>query len=147
VRYEDAQRDPDPTQPVRSKPFSHVLTGAILRPYACHPRHRGSEEASGAAALLKSRFFKPDSYPDRRGVAFWTKFQFPFWWPNILTALDSLTLMGDHDLREGLNWFIDNQQEDGLWPSGYKDTGTPKSRRNRLWVGLAVCRVFKRLSD
>ena len=146
VRYQDAVLDPDPTQPDRSKPFSHVLTGAILRSYACHPRHRGAAEARTAAALLKSRFFKPDSYPDRRGGSYWTKFQFPFWWPNILTALDSLTFMGDHDLQVGLDWFVRHQQEDGLWPSGYKDTGTPKSQSARLWVGLAVCRVFERLS-
>jgi hypothetical protein len=145
VRYEDAQQDPEPTQPDRSKPFSHVLTGAVLRAYACHPQYSQVEEALRAADLLKSRFFKADRYADRKGVAYWTKFQFPFWWPNILTALDSLTLMGDTDVQVGIDWFVTNQDEDGLWPSGYKDTGTVKSRRNRAWVGLAVCRVFKRL--
>ena len=147
VRYEDAQESPEPTQPDRSKPFSHVLTGAILRAYACHPRYSRSVEARHAAGLLKSRFFRPDKYADRRGVQYWTKFQFPFWWPNLLTALDSLTLMGESGLQAALNWFVSNQQTDGLWPSGYKDTGTAKSRRNQLWVGLAVCRVFKRFYD
>ncbi len=74
-----------------------------------------------------------------------TRLQFPFWRPNILTSPASLTLRGDRDLQEGVDWFLRNQQADGLWPSGYKDTGTPKIRRSWLWVGLAAGRVFKRL--
>ncbi len=98
---------------------------------------------------MKSRFFKPDKYSDRRAVSYWTKFQYPFWWANILTALDSLSFIGfspdDADVRKGLDWFVAHQEEAGLWPTSY-DKG-PKAQAMDSWVGLAICRVFKRFYD
>jgi len=38
-----------------------------------------------AARQLKERFFKADAYGDRKGPEYWLKFQFPFWWSNLLT--------------------------------------------------------------
>jgi hypothetical protein len=151
ISYYEAHESPEPTQPNRSRPFSHVLTGGVLRAFAAHPRYRWAPEARAAAELLKSRFFLPDTYPDRRGAQYWTKFQFPFWWPNLLTALDSLSLMGypagDGAVGQGLDWFLSNQGEDGLWKTGFKETGTAKSRQARLWVALAVCRVLRRFLE
>lgn len=148
VDYYEAQKDPKPTQPDRSKPFSHVLTGGILRPFAVHPEYRKRPEARHAAELVKSRFFKADKYSDRRAAHYWTKFQYPFWWPNILTALNSLSLMGfprdDEDVKTGLDWFVDNQAEHGLWENGYTVSTEEKHWQAQLWIGLAVCRVFKR---
>ena len=47
----------------------------------------------------------------------------------------------DPDVQRGLQWFIDHQEVDGLWPTGYGKG--PKTDTNRLWVGLAIARVFK----
>jgi len=146
VRYEDAVGRLRPVQTDNSRPFSHALTGFVLRAFAAHPAYRKSAEARVAGQRLKTRFFKPDKYPDRRAVHYWTKFQFPFWWANILTALDSLSLIGfssdDADIQNGLEWFVSNQEADGLWPTS-RGKGK-KAEAVRLWVGLAVCRVFKR---
>ena len=136
----------DAIPPDRSKPFSHLATGMVLRAFAAHPRYGRSEEARTAADRLKSRFFSADKYHDRRAPAYWTKFQYPFWWSNILTALDSMSLMGwsadDADIQKGLDWFMENQEDDGAWPTGYGKGN--KAREGQLWVGLAICRMLKR---
>ena len=148
ISYSDAIKDPNPVQPDRTKPFSHVLTGGVLRSFAAHPHYRKAEEARAAARLLKSRFFMPDKYADRRAAQYWAKFQYPFWWPNVLTALDSLSRMGfpteDEDVQKGLDWFIAHQEESCSWKTSYKETNSAKSQSARLWICLAVCRVFKR---
>jgi hypothetical protein len=135
--------------PVRAdptSPSSHLATGMVLRAFAVHPQYRSDPAAWRAGDFLKSRFLKPDKYNDRRGKQYWTKFQYPFWWTNLLTAVDSLTLIGfdrnDIDVQKGIAWFIENQENDGLWDSGY---GKGKGEAHRLWVGLAVCRVIKRV--
>ncbi len=136
-----------PIPPDRSRPFSHLATGMVLRAFAVHPRYRRSEEARTAGELLKSRFFKSDKYNDRKAPRYWTKFQYPFWWPNVLTALDSLSWLGfsrdDQDIQKGLDWFISNQGVEGTWRTSYGKA--KKAGEVKLWVGLAVCRVFKRL--
>ena len=118
----------------------------ILRAFAAHPRHCQSQAARRAGELLKSRFFRADKYSDRKAPSYWLKLQYPFWWASLLTALDSLARLGfsadDAEVRGGLAWFVDNQEADGLWPSGYS-----KGRRAlamRPWVGLAVCRMLDR---
>jgi hypothetical protein len=68
-------------------------------------------------------------------------------------ALDSLSCIGfsaDHpQIRKGLTWFMDHQSEDGLWNNSYrkgaKKIETERAREGRLWVTLAICRVFHRL--
>ncbi len=149
----------------KMNPSSHFATGMVLRAFAVHPAYRKSKEARVAGELLKSRFFKPDRYTARKAPHYWTKFQYPFWWPNILTALDSLSLIGfskdDEDIQRGLNWFICDQEEEGLWKTSYENEKAKerymrlgeKDKYTRLmarekdiqsWVGLAICRVFKR---
>lgn len=145
VRFSDAAQQADPVQPDRSKPFSHVLTGVVLRAFAAHPTWRRAEAARHAGNLLASRFFRPDKYADRRDRSYWEKVSFPFWFTDIVSALDSLSHMGfgrdDARIQAGLAWLHDRQREDGLWQlkllrSGAKDT--------RLWVSLAVARLFRR---
>jgi len=100
-----------------------------------------------------ARFFLPDKYNDRKAPLYWTKFQFPFWWTNILTVLDSLSLLGfsadEEGVRRGLDWFISNQGENGLWRTSYEQAKhkelSVKERDAILWVGLAACRTIKRL--
>jgi hypothetical protein len=138
-----------PLPPDRSRPFSHLATDMVLRAFAAHPRHCRSEEARRAGELLKSRFFRADKYNDRKAPAYWLKFQYPFWWANLLTALDSLSRLGfprdDAGVNAGLAWFVDNQESDGLWPTGYGKGR--KAVAMRLWVGLAVCRMFRQFQS
>lgn len=140
-----AFQNPEPIQPDRSKPFSHLVTGVVLRAFAAHERYRRSKEASVAGELLKSRFFQPDRYADRRSADFWEKLTYPFWFTDILSALDSLSLLGfssnDHQIRAALDWLVEKQGRDGLWKSPY---GLARDRDIHLWVSLAVCRVLKR---
>ncbi len=139
-----------PVEPDRSKPFSHNCTDMVLRAFASHPLHRNSEEARTAADLLKSRFFQPDSYSSHRAASYWVRFL--FWWPNIITALDSLSLMGyrrdDPDIRRALDWLIDHQETSGLWRTTYvegqKETENEMNRERKLWITLAICRILKR---
>jgi hypothetical protein len=146
VKYEDAIIQDEPVQSDKTKPFAHALTGFVLRAYAAHPKYRSSSDAWNAGELMKSRFFKPDKYSDRKAVEYWTKFQFPFWWANLLTTLDSLSMIDfsreDEQAQKGLDWFSANQREDGLWPSGYGKG--KKAQAMDGWVGLAICRMLKR---
>jgi hypothetical protein len=135
----------EPIQPDRSKRFSHWVTGIVLRAFAAHEEQRGAQEAIAAGELLKSRFFKPDPYPDRKAASFWEKIRYPFWWTDILSALDSLWWLGfpadDADIQKGLDWLIMNQQPNGLWKARYL-SGSDKDIH--FWTTLHVCRVLKR---
>ena len=53
---DDLHRGPT-LQPDKTRPFSHYVTGVVLRALALHPHYRQSREARDAAALLKSRLF------------------------------------------------------------------------------------------
>jgi hypothetical protein len=142
-----AQTVPPHTKTQELWTSSHLATGMALRAIAAHPDFKASEQARAAGDLLKSRFFQADKYNDRRGPGYWVKFQYPFWWTNLLTALDTLSMLGhapdDAAIREGVAWFTRNQQADGLWSTGYGSGA--KAGPTRLWVGLAVCRVLRRL--
>jgi len=137
-----------PAPPDLSKPHSHLATGMVLRAFAVHPQYRNRSEVITAGEALKSRFFQADKYNDRKAPSYWLKFQFPFWWGNLLTSLDTLARLGfvkeDADIQRGLDWFGANQEEDGLWATGYGSG--KKSEANRRWVGLAICRVLKHYS-
>lgn len=135
-----------PIQPDRSRPFSQWVTGIVLRAFAAHEEYRATREALAAGELLKSRFFKPDPYPDRKAASFWEKIRYPFWWTDILSALDSLWWLGfsadDGDIRRGVDWLIASQEQSGLWKARYL-SGSDKDIH--LWTTLQVCRVLKRL--
>jgi len=81
-------------RPDRAKPFSHLITGVVLRAFAAHELHRTSLEAMNAGALLASRFFRRDVYSGRDAVDFLIKFSYPFWFTDLLSSLDSLSLLG-----------------------------------------------------
>jgi len=136
----------EPVPPDRSRPHAHLATGMVLRAFAAHPAYRQRPEVLAAGEALKSRFFSPDKYNDRKASSYWLKFQFPFWWTSLLTALDSLSWLGfdrqDVDIARGLDWFLAHQSADGLWETGYG--AGRKAEENRHWVGLATCRVLKR---
>jgi hypothetical protein len=142
----------DPIEPDRSRPFSHNWTGMVLRAFAVHPRERHSEVAMVAASLLKSRFFEPDSYTSYQAASYWVRFEYPFWWNSLVSALDSLSLMGlpkdDVQIQKALAWLAEHQQQSGLWKVSYakaQEQETAKVLEMRLWVTLAICRIVKRL--
>jgi hypothetical protein len=132
-------------QPDRSKPFSHLVTGVVLRAFAAHEQHRASSAARNAGALLPSRFFRRDVYPDRGAVDFWTKFTYPFWFTDLLSSLDSLSLLGfDREyaaINQALDWLVAQQRSSGVWELKMLKTA---DKALALWLSLAICRVIKR---
>jgi hypothetical protein len=132
-------------KPNTLKPFSHLVTGVVLRAFAAHEKYRRSEAAKTASELLASRFFEKDAYPDRQSIDFWLKFSYPFWFTDLLSSLDSLSRMGftvnNPQIAKALEWFTARQQENGAWKLTLLRT---KDKDLSLWLSLAVCRVFKR---
>lgn len=123
--YYDICRQP-PVQPKKDLPSSHMITGMVIRAFAAHPIYRKSTTAIQAGRFLKSRLFKRDVYTSRQAETYWLKFQFPYWWTNLVTVLDSLMSLGfssqDQEIQNGLDWLIKNQGEDGLWKAHYGGT-------------------------
>ena len=140
----------EPLQPDLSKPFSHNVTGMVLRAFAAHPRHRKSKAAIHAAELLASRFFQKDAYTSYQAERYWIMLQYPYWWNQLVAALDSISLIGiskeNENVSKALNWLIEHQQESGLWKSSYAKGGKAHagSKGSAPWVSLAICRVLKR---
>jgi Squalene-hopene cyclase C-terminal domain len=145
MNLKEALKDNKPALPDRSKPFSHLATGMVLRAFAAHPEYRESEEAHKAGKLLASRFFQPDKYPDRKNKKFWEGVSYPFWFTDIISALDSLSFLGftkDYPLiPEGLNFLRSRQTDIGLFDLKLL---RGKDKDLKYWVCLAICRVFKR---
>jgi hypothetical protein len=144
-----------PVQPDRSKPFSHHWTGMALRAFAVHPRYRNLEAVKAAAELLKSRFFQPDAYTSYQAASYWVRFEYPFWWNHLVSALDSLARIGftgeDPQIQLGLSWLSEHQEVSGLWRVSYvkpeeREKETAKVHSQKLWVSLAICRAFKRFA-
>ena len=132
-------------EPDLSKPFSHLATGVVLRAFAASTKYRKSQEAASAGNLLASRFFKKDVYPDRNTPQYWEKVPFPFWFTDIVSALDSLSFLGftgdNPDIANALDWLKRRQNDDGIFELKLlKD----KDRDLKFWVCLAICRIFKR---
>ncbi len=134
-----------PIMPDREKPFSHLATGCVLRAFAAHKKYRKCKEAKIAGKLLLSNLFKKDNYPDRSTEDYWLRFSFPFWFTDLLSALDSLSLIGfstdEPQMQKAVNWFVQNQQPNGLWKLKIlkgRDKETDK------WLALAFCRILKR---
>jgi hypothetical protein len=132
-------------EPDLSKPLSHLVTGVVLRAFAASEAYRKSEEALKAGKLLASRFFKRDVYPDRNTTEYWERVSFPFWFTDIVSALDSLSLMGfkrdNPDIDNALKWLKKRQNDNGLFELKIVRGGDKDSK---LWICLAICRAFKR---
>lgn len=131
-------------QPIKNKPFSHMVTGVVLRAFAAHPKYQKIKEARLAGELLASRFFKSDKYPDRRAAEYWERVSFPFWFTDILSALDTLYFLDftiDYiQIENALNWLANKQLDNGLWDLKLLKT---KDKDLPLWIVLVVCRIFK----
>ncbi|HEY9245569.1 MAG TPA: hypothetical protein VIO11_01865 [Candidatus Methanoperedens sp.] len=138
---------PDTIKPDVSRPFSHMVTGVVLRAFAAHTTYRKSKEARHAGELLLSNLLKKDNYPDRVGAEYWLRFSFPFWFTDLISALDSLSLLGfskqEPQIDKALKWFVKHQEKNGLWK--LKILKGRNKNVIQLWLTLAICRVLKRL--
>jgi len=132
-------------RPDFSRPFSHLVTGVVLRAFAAHGRYRRSEEAHAAGRLLARRFFMSDAYIDRKAPEFWEKVSFPFWFTDVVSALDSLSLLGfqgtDEGIRSALEWVKGKQSDDGSFRLKLL---RDRDKNLSHWVCLAICRIFRR---
>jgi hypothetical protein len=133
-----------PVKPDKSQPFSHLITGMVLRAFAESPTWRKSKEAIKAGELLLSRFFQEDVYDDRRQAYYWEEMNYPFWATDILSSLDALSKIGFNSYNEkiqlALEWLLNKQNSQGFWESGNKK-GTLE---DSLWVTFSVLIVLKR---
>ncbi|HVQ00237.1 MAG TPA: hypothetical protein VMT57_01855 [Candidatus Thermoplasmatota archaeon] len=135
-------------EPDRDRPFSHLVTGVVLRAFTAHPTYLESPEAKRAGSLLASRFFKPDSYSDRRAPEYWEHVSFPFWFTDAVSALDSLSNLDfspkEQGISDALAWFVQRQKPDGSFNLRIVRGKDPDSN---LWICYAICRIFKRFYE
>lgn len=147
IKLDASSMEEETVQPDRTRPCSQLATGCVLRAFSADPGLRHSPEARAAGAILASRLMGRDVYPDRGAPSYWTNFTFPFWFTDLLSALDSLTLLGfslgDGRIAEGIAWLREHQGDDGLWRLRTLNTGGDK--QVHLWISLAACRVLRRL--
>lgn len=134
-----------PELPDRSRPFSHLVTGMVLRALAAHPEYLKSEVTRKTAKILAIRLFQADKYPDRRGKEYWERVSYPFWFTDIISAMDSLSIIGlsreNPYIKEGLDFLIHKQNDEGLFDLKIV-RGSDKDLK--YWICLAICRILKR---
>jgi hypothetical protein len=127
----------------KTEPFSHLITGIVLRPFSLMSDYR--KKVKDAGMLLADRVFTRDKYSDRRGVEYWTKFTYPYHWTDILSTIDTLTLLGikNHPKINAIKqWFKKHKQENGTYKvnvmagAKYKDV--------KYWITLQYLKVLKR---
>jgi hypothetical protein len=135
-----------PLESDRKQPFSHNWTDMALRAFIVHPVYRKFQGVVAAGRLLKSSLFKPDNYGSYQSPDYWTRFT--FWWPNLLTALESLRPLrfskDDPDIKKALDWFMANQQPDGLWKIEQDRDIKESQKEEQLWLTLRICRLLKK---
>ena len=132
-------------RPDFSKPSSHLVTGVVLRAFAAHGDYRKSREARVAGEFISKRFFRADTYVDRKAPEFWEKVSFPFWFTDVVSALDSLSLLGltkeDPGVQRALAWLVERQVYDGTFKMKLL---RDRDKNLNYWVCLAICRIFRR---
>jgi len=133
-----------PFKPRKSQPFSHHVTGMVLRAFAESPTWRNSKEAWEAGEKLLNCFFCDEVYGDRTFPSDWEKICYPFWNTDILGSLDSLSKIGfspeNETIQKGLIWLAKKQSTQGFWECGNKKA----TLEDHLWVTLAVLKTLKR---
>lgn len=135
-------------EPDKSKPFSHLITGIVLRAFAAHPEYMHSKEAKVSGELLASRFFQKDVYTDLKSPAAWQTFSYPFWNTDLISSLHILAKIGfsidDKRLQKAAEWLRDRQT-----PNGIFDIRKNHDRYHDqdLWLTLAICRTLKVLKN
>ena len=133
-------------EPNKSKPFSHLITGIVLRAFAAHPKYAHSKEAKKAGELLASRFFQKDVYTDLKSPTAWQTFSYPFWNTDLISSLHVLTKLGftkdNQQIQNAMSWLLDKQTPDGLLDI---HKNHDRYHDQSLWLTLALCRSIKEL--
>jgi Squalene-hopene cyclase C-terminal domain len=141
----DVEHHPEPLAPARAKPFSHLVTGMVLRAFAAAPGWREATEVRSARDLLASRLFKRDPYGDRGDPSYWERVSFPFWFTDIVSTLDTLSRLGaaprSVPIARALARLSDLQRDDGTFA-----LKLVRAKHEDLpwWICLAVCRSLRR---
>ena len=148
LRWGEVKSLNEPVQPRREKASSHMVTGVVLRAFAAHSAYLGNSDILHAGELLASRIFKADNYTDRKAPDYWTRITFPFWFTDILSALDSLSRFGfssNHpNISEAIDWFVEQQKEDGSWSLHMLKGGGDSNYK--YWIALVICRMLDRFA-
>ncbi len=157
TQYRLSSEYAEPLEPDRSKPFSHLRNRYDPACLCCASNLSNTlKQRILAGNLLKSRFFQEHAYTSYQSADYWVRFEYPFWWNNLVSAMDSLSRMGftreDPQIKLALDWFKDHQEASGLWKVSYMkpdelEKDNPKIKEMKLWVSLAICRIFKRMFD
>lgn len=133
-------------EPDTSRPFSHLITGIVLRAFAAHPAYRRSADVHKAGELLASRFFQKDVYTDLNSPKAWTTFSYPFWNTDILSSLDVLSKLGfsprDPNIQKAIEWLKERQKPNGLFDL---HRNHDRYHDQDVWLALAICRSMQRL--
>ncbi|MCP8323761.1 MAG: hypothetical protein L6N96_06265 [Candidatus Methylarchaceae archaeon HK02M2] len=139
----DALNKKETIEPDKTKPFSHLITGIVLRPFSLMTRY--TKLVKDAGILLADRVFTRDKYSDRRGVEYWTKFTYPYHWTDILSTIDTSILLGikNHPKIIAIKqWFQKHKQKNGIYKvnvmagAKYKDV--------KYWITSQYLRILKR---
>jgi hypothetical protein len=157
-RYSRTERDALTTQFVgtrrdfdRDQPCGHAGTGMVIRAFATHPVYCHSTAATRAADLLANALFEKNTHSSYQHPDNWVRFHYPFWWIDLISALDSVARIGlppDHPkIAQALRWCIEHQLPTGLWKHSYSTIHryieNEKTRELQLWISLAILRMFK----
>jgi len=133
----------DPIEPDKSKPFSNVVTGMVLRALTASPRWREHKETKKVGELLLTEFFKADYYSEQKSAAGWKDLSYPFWGTNILSGLDSLSRIGfspgNEIIQSALQWLLRKQKQQGYWEARFKKA----ELEDHLWITIGVLRMLK----
>jgi hypothetical protein len=79
------------------------------------------------------------------GVEYWTKFTLPYHWTDILSTLDTLTLLGikNHPkIKEIIGWFEKHKQVNGVYDVSVM--AGAKYRDVKYWITLQYLSMLKR---
>jgi hypothetical protein len=139
----EALKDDETIEPDKAKPSSHLITGIVLRPFSLLNEHR--TKVKNAGMLLADRVFTRDKYSDRQGVEYWTKFTYPYHWTDILSTIDTLTLLGikNHPkINQIRQWFERHKQENGTYKVDVM--AGAKYQDIKYWITLQYLKVLKR---
>ena len=142
----EALYEKETIEPDKSKPFSHLITGIVLRPFSLVSAFKGKVKDAGV--LLADRVFTRDKYSDRMGVEYWTKFTFPYHWTDILSTIDTLTLLGINShpkINEIIRWFETHKQDNGIYEVNVM--AGAKYRDVKYWITLQYLNVLNRLNQ
>jgi len=136
----------DTIEPDKSTPFSHLITGIVLRAFAAHPVYSRSAEAKKAGKLLSTRFFQRDVYADLNRATAWRTFSYPFWNTDLISSLYVLSKLGftkdDPEINRVIDWLVEKQKPSGLFEL---HKNHDRYHDQDLWLNLSICRVLKKL--